>query len=136
MEPFGNGVKKRSLFQKNITSVSKASTIKPSTMAPNPTLPAKRTVGEELFLVHLSRQDPEDLILDKDGVPIPPRQRSKSIGEELFDIHLKRCAGGEPDYDVPKKPKSKRTAKKKQASPSAHVINLRNRDVPPPTPLH
>lgn len=102
-------------------------------MAPNPTLPAKRTVGEELFLVHLSRQDPEDIVTDKDGV-FPQRKRSKSIGEELFDVHLKRVAGVDPDYDEPtKKPEAKKTTKKKQASPSAHVIHLRNRDVPPPS---
>jgi hypothetical protein len=95
-------------------------------------LPANRTVGEELFLVHLSREDPEEAVMDKDGVP--NRKRSKSIGEELFDVHLKRCAGVEPDYDLPQKKEAKKTTKKiKHASSVAHVIHLRNRDVPPPT---
>jgi hypothetical protein len=94
-------------------------------------LPANRTVGEELFLVHLSREDPEEAVMDKDGVP--NRKRSKSIGEELFDVHLKRCAGVEPDYDLPEKQEAKKTAKKdKKPSPVAHVLHLRNRDVPPP----
>lgn len=104
-------------------------------MTPNPVLPSKRTVGEELFLVHLSRQDPEDAVVDKDGVSDPQRKRSKSVGEELFEVHLKRCAGVELDYDIPEKQEAKKTPsrkfKKKQASPSAHVIHLRNRDVPP-----
>lgn len=90
-------------------------------------------MGEELFLVHLHRQTPEDAVADKDGVP--QRKRSKSIGEELFEVHLKRSEGVEPDYDNPKEQETKKSSvrktKKKVASP-AHVIHLRNRDVPPP----
>jgi hypothetical protein len=101
-------------------------------MAPNPTLRAKRTLGEELFLVHLHRQTAEDAVADKDGIPV--RKRSKSIGEELFEVHLKRSEGVEPDYDIPKeqetkKPVARKTKKKTESS--AHVIHLRTRDVPP-----
>lgn len=105
-------------------------------MAPNPASPAKRTVGEELFLVHLNRQDPEEAIMDKDGVLPPERKRSKSIGEELFEVHLHRSEGVEPDYDVPKEQEEKKPAarkEKKKTASSAHVIHLRNRDVPPTT---
>jgi hypothetical protein len=79
----------------------------------------KKTAGEELFLVHLSRAeatgpDPADfdretssgslrerrrrgssfVMLDNDdeeGVPTP--------GEELWKVHCKRCEGSELDYD-------------------------------------
>lgn len=90
------------------------------------------TVGEELFLVHLHRETPEHLLADRDGPESPPRKRSRSVGEELFDIHLKRSQGIEPDYDVPKKPQAKAKQGGKKAKGRAHVIHLRNRDVPPP----
>ena len=50
----------------------------------------KKTIGEELWLVHLKRYriNPEDY----DTIP-PKRKRSKSIGQELYDVHLKRCQG-------------------------------------------
>lgn len=116
----------------NQSTVSTTMTSSPE----SPLSPSKRTVGEELFLVHLHRQTPEDAIADKDfGIDAPPRKRSKSIGEELFEVHLKRCEGVEPDYDVSKpeteKPAAKQTKKKKAASSAQHVIHLRNRDVPP-----
>jgi hypothetical protein len=56
------------------------------------------SVGEELFLVHLKRDehmhdDPET----DDDIDLPPphqqRQRSKSIGEELYEVHVRRSNG-------------------------------------------
>jgi hypothetical protein len=101
------------------------------TMTSKETAPS--TVGEELFLVHLHRETPEHLLSDKDGPESPPRKRSRSVGEELFEIHLKRSQGLEPDYDVPldKKPQAKATKGTKKVGGTAHVIHLRNRDVPP-----
>ena len=61
------------------------------------------TPGEELFLVHLRRDEhmhdnPDD---DEDIEQNPPeRKRAKSIGEELFEVHLRRSQGLPPDYDV------------------------------------
>lgn len=95
-----------------------------------PTKPT--TVGEELFMVHLHRETPEHLLADKDGPKSPPRKRSRSVGDELFEIHLKRSQGIEPDYDVPKKPQAKTKQGRNKANGTAHVIHLRNRDVPPP----
>jgi hypothetical protein len=91
------------------------------------------TVGEELFLVHLHRETPEHLLTDRDGLESKPRKRSRSIGDELFEVHLKRSQGMEPDFDVPrdKKPQAKMKEGTKKAGGTAHVIHLRNRDVPP-----
>ena len=64
---------------------------------------AKATAGEELFLVHLKRQEQcEDDEEDHD-YPTPRLRKPKhSIGEELFSIHQKRLRGLEPDYDLDK----------------------------------
>ena len=100
------------------------------------------TVGEELFLVHLSRHE--------GGIPLEdfdsdnPRKRSRSIGEELWEVHLKRMKDAEPDDDkeVPpvaqsKAPKPNRSVKSKNLKASSvwssagadTVYHLRNRDV-------
>jgi hypothetical protein len=71
--------------------------------------------------------------VDRDGLESQPRKRSRSIGDELFEIHLRRSQGIEPDYDVPrdKKPQAKKKEGTKKVGGTAHVISLRNRDVPP-----
>jgi len=81
---------------------------------------AKRSVGEELFLVHLNRQLQEE---NDTKETTPPRERSVSIGEELFGVHLKRAKGMEPDSEL--------LAGKATDGVSGHVIHLRSRDVPP-----
>lgn len=55
----------------------------------------KRSIGEELFLVHLKRKSPEDDEEDHDEEEKHVRRRvGKSIGEELYQIHLKRSRQG------------------------------------------
>lgn len=70
--------------------------------SPPLTPPSKRlranSKGEELFLVHLKRTNPEDAEDDHDYEE--PRHPKKTVGEELFEVHLKRSQGLEPDYDV------------------------------------
>jgi hypothetical protein len=109
----------------------------------------KATVGEELFLVHLSRhkgEGPREDDLDIEN----PRKRSRSVGEELWEVHLKRTEGLEPDVETvdskpleapvvkSKAPKPKRTpAKTEKLKQTAgcsitgtdSVYHLRNRDV-------
>lgn len=65
----------------------------------------KRTVGEELFLVHLKRKAPKDEEEDYDEEPPIERKRKSSIGEELYQVHLKRSCHDlqcETDTNVPK----------------------------------
>ena len=50
----------------------------------------KRTIGEELYLIHLKRQSEREEEYDGDEIP---RKRSRSIGEELYEIHLRRSQG-------------------------------------------
>ena len=65
----------------------------------------KKTIGEELWLIHLKRYHPtpEDL----DTPPPKSRTRSKSIGEELYEVHLKRCKGLCFDTDTDKSDEGK-----------------------------
>ena len=97
----------------------------------------KRSLGEELFLVHLHRQTPEDAYADRDDPVLEgQRKRSRSVGEELYEVFLRRSEGTEPDYDLPattSDAKKKATKPKKKTVGPAHVLHLRNRDVPPPT---
>ena len=81
----------------------------------------QRTVGEELFLVHLHRQ------LQEEDDTIIPRIRSRSVGEELYEIHLKRAQGIEPETDLSITPPPTQV--------SGHVLQLRSRNVPPKTKL-
>eukprot|EP00586_Coscinodiscus_wailesii_P013680 CAMPEP_0172491654 /NCGR_PEP_ID=MMETSP1066-20121228/22533_1 /TAXON_ID=671091 /ORGANISM="Coscinodiscus wailesii, Strain CCMP2513" /LENGTH=125 /DNA_ID=CAMNT_0013260815 /DNA_START=114 /DNA_END=491 /DNA_ORIENTATION=+ len=64
----------------------------------------KRTVGEELYLVHLQRShhhsNSEDSEDDRDVMIDVPRKRSRSMGDELFSVHLKRSEGCSFDCDV------------------------------------
>jgi hypothetical protein len=79
----------------------------------------KRSIGEELFLVHLRRQ-----LSDDDGHTILLKNRIRSVGEELYEIHLKRARGMEPDdEDIMPKPDIQ--------SSKGHILRLRSRDVPP-----
>ena len=60
----------------------------------------KPTIGEELFLVHLSRhkgETPSEDDFDRES----PRKRlkSESIGEELWNVHVRRNMGMELDID-------------------------------------
>jgi hypothetical protein len=97
----------------------------------------KRTLGEELYLVHLSRFNKlERSETDFDHEDKEPRKRSLSAGEELWNVHLKRSAGLDLEGDEDKEPSTIETTKKlKVEKPvvtkkiSAHVIHLRNRDV-------
>jgi hypothetical protein len=100
----------------------------------------EHTVGEELFLVHLNREDktehaPDDYDRGEKHVP----QTQTTVGEELWRVHLKRSEGLDPDYDndgVPEEKTGKKRAKvretiKKNSKTRGddRVIHLRNRDV-------
>ena len=54
----------------------------------------KKTIGEELWLIHLKRH-----ITTPEDYDVPKRKRTKSIGEELYQIHLKRSQGVNFSYD-------------------------------------
>ena len=80
---------------------------------------SKKSVGEELFLVHLSRQtksvnSPDDLDL---GVSTK-RDRDTTVGEELWRVHCQR-AGGRIDDDY----------EGDEVNNNEKVLHLRNRDV-------
>ena len=99
----------------------------------------KKTPGEELYLVHLSRYSklPRSEN-DFDHEPKEPRTRSLSAGEELWQIHLKRSAGLDPEADEDKEPTNvtKRLKVGKvvtKKSPKLRVIHLRNRNVKIPS---
>jgi hypothetical protein len=104
----------------------------------------KRTLGEELYLVHLSRFNKlERSETDYDHEAKEPRKRSLSAGEELWQVHLKRSAGLDLEADEDKEPSTIGTKKKlkvetpvtkKSPTPIAkkgptRVIHLRNRNV-------
>lgn len=104
-------------------------------------LDGKRTVGEELFLVHIARHKGEAPSEDDYDRVRGPRERSRSIGEELWGVHLRRSIGMEPDVDnewnisKPTDKKPTKAGKKTSAKPkkgvrcSPKVMHLRNRDV-------
>jgi hypothetical protein len=61
---------------------------------------SKRTMGEELFLIHLSRQT--ELGVDDFDHETKPQQRERgtSVGEELWQVHCKRACGNlDKDYE-------------------------------------
>jgi hypothetical protein len=97
---------------------------------------SKKTPGEELYLVHLSRFNklPRSEN-DFDHETKEPRKRSFSAGEELWQIHLKRSAGLDPAADEDKEPSTIPTKKIKVGTPvtkkipKLRVIHLRNRNV-------
>ena len=104
--------------------------------------PEKQTVGESLFLVHLSRtgkDGPREDDYDHEDIRRPFRSPSMTVGEELWRIHCKRSAGTEferdemPDEGESIRKKSKITAaSRKEKMSTTRVISLRNRDVPVP----
>lgn len=103
----------------------------------------EKTLGEELFLVHLSRfnkKEPSEDDFDHD-YPVP-RKRTMSAGDELWQVHLKRSTGTEVDNDEEETDANKRlkvNEKKTQAPTrkrSTRVISLRNRKVKVPLPAH
>mmetsp|Transcript_16874 Transcript_16874/g.41097 ORF Transcript_16874/g.41097 Transcript_16874/m.41097 type:complete len:98 (+) Transcript_16874:248-541(+) len=63
------------------------------------------TIGEELFLVHLRRNERSQETAGEEEHGDTPaelkegRKRASSIGEELWQVHLKRSRGDE-DHDV------------------------------------
>jgi hypothetical protein len=61
----------------------------------------KPTKGEELFLVHLKREEKLKIVHPEvdDHDHEPRRDRSRSIGEELFSFHLRRSHGLNLDLD-------------------------------------
>ena len=87
----------------------------------------KRTVGEELFLVHLSRANTtEPTVQDFDHVAKAERKMpATSPGEELWKIHCHRSAGIELDEDlddtVDRPPANEDTGSTKAAKRSASV---------------
>jgi hypothetical protein len=101
----------------------------------------KKTPGEELYLVHLSRFSklPRSEN-DFDHETKEPRKRSFSAGEELWQIHLKRSAGLDPEADEDKEPTIATVTKKLKVGrpvtkkiPKLRVIHLRNRNVKIPS---
>jgi hypothetical protein len=61
-----------------------------------------KTVGEELYLVHLRRHEGEEPRPEDFDFENPPKKRSYSAGEELWNVHMKRVRGLEPDVDCEK----------------------------------
>jgi hypothetical protein len=64
----------------------------------NNSITKPKSLGEELYLVHLQRVagvTPEE----EDFDTLTPRKRAHSLGEELWDVHLKRSHGLEGDRD-------------------------------------
>lgn len=102
----------------------------------------RRTLGEELFLVHLSRQtevSAEDFDHEANNQQ-HQRERGASVGEELWHVHCKRAAGHlDEDYEeqeatVGTPEKKKQTKDPPETSPCSgnneeKVIHLRNRDI-------
>ena len=97
----------------------------------------KRTVGEELFLVHLSRYNatgPSGEDFDHEEKEPEPRERSMSVGEELWRVHCKRNQGVESEEDKSEDEVPAKKAKVTKGTPprkktSSRTINLRNRVV-------
>jgi hypothetical protein len=109
----------------------------------------KPTLGEELFLVHLSRRSGEPPSVDDFDFESPRKKpRAESIGEELWNVHVRRSQNMEPDLDVDecetttnktsnvarsdKDKKRSNTRPKKPARCSERltkVLHLRNRNV-------
>ena len=103
----------------------------------------KPTIGEELFLVHLSRHQGEQPSEEDFDYECPrKKQRSVSVGEELWNVHMCRNKGMEQDFDEEPSGNSistQRTRKTRAGSKSskpercsgrlASVLHLRSRDV-------
>jgi hypothetical protein len=102
-----------------------------------------RTIGEQLYLVHLNRfnkleRNADDF--DHEETTKEPRGRSFSAGEELWQVHLRRSAGLEPDDDKEEDAIAKRArvgtpeSKTHKKRKSTRVIHLRNRNIKVPLP--
>lgn len=112
--------------------------------------PEKPSLGDELFMVHLSRMSdtPEDV--DKE-ISLT-HQPQTTIGESLWQVHLKRSAGLGEESEEESAVKSKGSARKKSRSErlsnafvpeascdvaeptsprqvTSRTLNLRNREV-------
>jgi len=113
----------------------------------------KRTVGEELYLIHLSRfskeeRSPDDY--DHETSPLTKIPGHKpTLGEELWRIHCKRSQGmidvdhEEMEYGAAKRhdpvsptpkgattPGRKKLATRRNINVKPRIIHLRNRDIP------
>lgn len=84
--------------------------------------PQKPTLGEELFMVHLSRMSdtPEDV----DSEINLTHQPQTTLGESLWQVHLKRSAELREDSDEEGALERKRLTRKKSRS-----NNLNNNNV-------
>ena len=104
--------------------------------------PSGKTVGEELFLVHLSRVGKEGPGVDDLDLDIKQEAHNRtgmSVGDELWRVHCKRSNGMEFESDedpaegTPSKKKVKKATKvvasTKKSPYTTKVIHLRNRDV-------
>jgi len=95
----------------------------------------KRTLGEELFRVHLSRYSaagPSEGDYDREEKEPEPRERTMSVGEELWRVHCKRIQGVESEEDETEVPAKKTKVTKgspRRKKASSRTINLRNRVV-------
>jgi hypothetical protein len=116
-------------------------------MSEAPVVENKTTLGESLFLVHLSRQT-EVSAEDFDHEAKHQRERGASVGEELWHVHCKRAAGNlDQDYeddevpisapeettrakDKPETPPKKSRSTDNSGEDEIKVIHhLRNRDI-------
>lgn len=108
--------------------------------------PKKGTLGEELFMVHLSRMSDktED---DFDSEFKQTHTPQTTLGESLWQVHLKRSAGLEDEPETEDNVKTKRSSRKKSRSErfpeassnvaeatsprpaTSRTLNLRNRKV-------
>jgi hypothetical protein len=85
-----------------------------------------KTVGEELYLVHLRRHEgDEPKVEDFDFTTTPnptPRDRSLSAGEELWRIHLQRSQGVEGGEE-----KEEDLLRKEETKPCRYNLRTRTR---------
>ena len=98
----------------------------------------KKTIGEELYLVHLERFTKEERSSDDFDHEVSSSNKKlnkPTPGEELWLVHCKRSEGVELEADqvrddVPPPKKLKGELKKKASLRSKpRVMHLRNRDV-------
>jgi hypothetical protein len=82
------------------------------------------TVGEELWNVHLRRQN--EVETTEEDFDHSPRKRTHSVGEELWGIHIKRSRG--IDLSVDKEETVLKSDSKQGVSETKHCrYNLRKR---------
>jgi hypothetical protein len=101
--------------------------------------PQKSTLGEELFMIHLSRMSDVPEEIDREISQIHKPQTT--VGESLWQVHLKRSAGSQEELDEEDTVGRKRSSRKKsklerfnrkveslRRAPS-RILKLRNRKV-------